>query len=99
MIGSDRIGRFSIDWHSYEKEIKRLEQVFCKMRFVPVRVECLGYEATYELTGISHLFDEVKKGEVIPEYVLTNTIDQDGQVTRVHVDKLSGTGQPYKTSA
>ena len=44
------------------------QEVFDIMAFVPLRVELLAYNSIFECIGISHLFDPVEEGYLIPEY-------------------------------
>jgi hypothetical protein len=49
-------------------ENEDLVEVFYKMKLIPYRVEHLWHESAFEYGGYSPLFDELKEGEVIPEY-------------------------------
>lgn len=57
------------------------------IRFVPFRVECL-FPDRFEYAGESPLFDELKEGEVVPEYQINIGEDATGkmEVTATRLD-------------
>lgn len=65
-----------------------LEQLLCKMRFVPTRVEFHYDSNKFDMVGISPLFDELQPGEALPEYVVESSKGNDGLIVSVHVNKI-----------
>jgi hypothetical protein len=65
-IGSRRIGKFfMIDRAVYSKDAA---EIFAQLRFVPLRVEHLAYKDHFEFIGYSYQFDITEFGELVPEY-------------------------------
>lgn len=59
-----------------------LWRVLSLMEFVPTRAEYLWANDAFEYIGMSPMFEEVKEGQIIPEYVVgLNQFDNKVSVT------------------
>ncbi len=70
-----RIGKFKVSQNIIENE--DAPRIFAAFGFVPMRVEHHYHNGTFEMIGLSHLFDEVDEGYVAPEYDVTITVHED----------------------
>lgn len=64
-----KIGKFFVS-QNLVKNYLMLADILGQMGFVPLRVEYYYANATFEYVGISKMFDEVKEGEQVPEYLV-----------------------------
>ena len=62
-----------------------VQEVFGIMAFGPLRVELLAYNSTFECIGISHLFDPIEEGYLIPEYKIMIKEHEDPDVDELIV--------------
>ena len=82
---SRRLGQFSLDW----KTVNNAElsgDIFRKLEFVPLRVECIGYSATYHYVGISPEFKEVSEGQEAPVYAVLFEFNEDDDEFNVNIN-------------
>ncbi len=76
----NRIGKFYITEELILDNIKDIEEIFCQLRFVPVRTE-LVFPHKFEYIGVSHMFREVDQDECVPEYNIISTRNEDKTIT------------------
>jgi len=62
--------------------------VFYKIGFLPVRVEFLYAQISFEYIGISDLFDTVEEGEMIPTYVIKIDKNKKGDIANAQVERV-----------
>ena len=66
-----RIGKVRIPYKLYvesDEEHTLLDQMYVFLHIFPVRAEMMIDSQNIEIIGISHNFDEIPEGEVVPEY-------------------------------
>ena len=76
-----RIGKFYVPISMTRQE--NFASILAKMRFVPLRVECLYYAGKFEYIGTSPLFDEVEQATMTPEYTVTVNEENDDMTVSV----------------
>ena len=68
-MGSHRLGKFFIPRELIQGQHEEtLYSLFCSLKFIPLRVECLGYNDMFEYIGISPMFKKVAIGGVALQY-------------------------------
>ena len=70
-----RIGKFKVTQNVIENE--DAPRIFAAFGFVPMRVEHHYSNGTFEMVGLSHLFDENPECMIVPEYDVTITVHED----------------------
>lgn len=83
---TNRIGKITISGAIYRE--CDFEECLAFMAFKPLRVEHLAYRNSFELIGMSYLFDEISLGEEVPHYTLIVTVDENGDIEHVAADIL-----------
>ncbi len=78
-----RLGKF-IATHDFMAGSSAPE-VFSIMGFVPLRVESLGYNGTFECIGLCHLFNPLEDGFKVPEYRLEISEHEDPDIDELVV--------------
>ena len=87
MIKNRRIGKVKISTGLIEKSPEFVHLVFSK--FIPVRAEMIWHMGHVEYIGVSDLFEEVKEGDFVPEYIFEITmIENNGGAVISKVTKL-----------
>jgi len=61
------------------------QEIFGNMGFVPLRVESLAYNGTFECIGICHLFEPLAEGLKVPEYKIIISEHEDPDVDEIVV--------------
>lgn len=74
----NRKGKFIIDGKLYDDEAENVQKALSCIGFLPYRVEYLALEDKFELIGCAVDFNDLKEGLLIPEYILTIEVDDDG---------------------
>ena len=69
-MNSQQLGKFSISEDLVRNNPEIVAEAFKAMRLVPVRVETHFYGKEIEYIGISEQFDKVKKGMIVPPYLV-----------------------------
>ncbi len=87
-MNNRNLGRVEISRELIEDEPERAAEVFKLLNFVPVRAECLFYNGTVEYIAISDRFETVPEGNLIPEYKLDISEDEDGKIASVKAEKV-----------
>ncbi len=64
-----KIGKFYISFEMINNG--KIASVLAKMEFIPTRVENIYHRQVFEYIGISSLFRDKGKGEMVPEYTVT----------------------------
>ena len=88
-MNNRKLGRARISCDMIDREPNRVAEVFSLLKFVPVRAECLHYSDEIEYVAISERFATVPFGQIIPEYNLKITQDEDGRVNLVEVEQIT----------
>lgn len=67
-----RIGKFYVlnDFLDTTSSIECINKILTEMKFIPTKVDFLYAENKFEYIGISHMFNELKLGVEIPEYII-----------------------------
>jgi len=84
---NSRKGKFTILSHIIWNKSYEIAAVFREMRFVPLRVEYLGYCDMIEYIGMSPMFDKIEQGCIAPEYTIIVTQDEKNNVSSVKVER------------
>jgi len=80
-----RIGSFKVSEEMFFTKLKVLEKVFSQLKIVPIKIEHEDGNIIY--TAFSKYFDEIKEGNLIPEYSI---IIKDGK--KVEIEKIIKSG-------
>jgi hypothetical protein len=88
-MNNRKLGRTRISCKMIDHEPERVAEVFALLKFVPVRAECLHYLNEIEYVAISERFENVPFGQIVPEYKLTISQDEDGRVNLVEVEQIT----------
>ena len=83
-----KLGRVKVSLALIDRTPERVAEIFHLLKFVPIRAECLYYSKQIEYVAISERFESVPSGQMIPEYKLIISQDDDGRVNLVEVSKL-----------
>ena len=89
-----RIGSIKVPIIMVYDDYVRIGRALAKMDFVPVDVQRYEFEGEIVMTGMSPMFDDVKRGERIPYYIVNITTDQNGNTSDVQVERY-GDSEPY----
>lgn len=81
-------GRFLIDARLIDTEPNAVAEMLRKIACIPVRAEMLYCSNKIEYYAISPRFKEVKPNQVIPEYNISVTKNEQGQVKSVNVELI-----------
>lgn len=82
------LGKFSINSDFIKDHPEELAKVFAIMKCVPVRAEMIFHKNEIEYFAIAENFPEIKKGEIIPEYLIKITQSEAGDVESVEIQSL-----------
>lgn len=80
-----RLGKFYVAdyWINKPPKGKEFHRVLALLDFIPLRVEHMFESQSFEYTGTSSHFSELKVGEMIPLYKLDVMSDKSGVIDKV----------------
>lgn len=84
---SRRLGKFDISFQLVEESQWEVSLILSLLGFIPIRVEAMYANNSFEYVGISDRFREVSPAEVIPIYEIEVQSDEDG-ITKVDVEEI-----------
>ena len=91
-MNSQQLGKFTLCEEFVRSSPEIVAKALSDMQFVPVRGELFFCSMEIELQGISHEFDELSIGALIPEYLVhifsNKTEDGPEEYSHVEVTKL-----------
>lgn len=86
MIKENRIGRVLLSKDVIESE--EIHLVLSSMKFIPVRVEFLYMENSFEYIGYSAMFEKIHECSVTPTYTISVEKDED-EIVNIYVKRES----------
>jgi len=87
MLKNRRIGKVTVSTGLIDNSPEVVKLMFSK--FIPIRAEMIWHMGWVEYIGISDLFEEIKEGDAVPEYIFQcTTIEGDGGSIISGVTKL-----------
>jgi len=87
-----RLGYFEID---FKADFSEVEEVFSRLRIVPLEVRHLFDVGRSRFEAYSPFFEEVAEGYRSPQYGIIVTKDDDGEIEDISVEKISPPGSAY----
>ena len=81
-------GKFELETKFVNYDIELIADIFCKMKYVPFRVEHHYMGDYFVFEGWSPLFEEVEFGHIFPKYSLVLTKKSVDSELEVGVEKL-----------
>jgi len=81
-----RIGKFSITQDLIKENPEAVIELFCSLKAIVIRAECLFHLNAIEYIAISKKFKKLKYGSKIPNYVLELTQNKEGKITSISVE-------------
>ena len=85
-----RIGwvRFPARYYQGPENHSEVVEIFKQMEFIPTYVDKIDYFMQFKVVGYSKMFDELKEGELLPEYTLHIYKNEDGSVELKKVERV-----------